>query len=389
MSLSLRKINISQFRSYEAARLDLTDGADGNIIVLTGANGAGKTNILEAISLLVPGKGLRNADIPEMKNRHAGAQESWAVAAEIETATGEIARIGTGLDNETGRRRVRIDGETVKSQSALSSLVAAVWLTPQMDRLFLEGASARRKFLDRLVAAATPEHSASLNRYEKAMRERMKILQGDRPADPTWLSALERQMSADGVAIAAARQALVERLQNHADHLGAKAPLFPEPLLSLDGWAENEIGRRPAVDIEDDLKNRLAAARGEDRASGRTHTGIHRADLAVFNKAKDMPAAQSSTGEQKALLVSVILAHALMMRAEKGFVPIILLDEVAAHLDAARREQLFSLLRALQGQVWLTGTDEAVFASLKDEARFFSVAQGRIHGRDVLRAFAT
>ncbi len=393
MAPSLRKINISQFRCYEAARLDLTESPQGDIVVLTGPNGAGKTNILEAISLLIPGKGLRGADILDMKNRAAGPQDLWAVAAEIETTDGEIARIGTGLDRETKRpdgsavrkRIVRIDGENAKSQSALSSRISVIWLTPQMDRLFLEGASARRKFLDRLVAATTPEHGTSLNRYDKAMRERLKILQGGR-ADPAWLDALERQMSSHAVAIAAARRALAERLQSHAAALGTKAPLFPQPLLGLDGWTENEIGTRPAVDIEDELKRKLAAAREQDRAAGRTHEGIHRGDLVVFHAAKDMPAAQSSTGEQKALLVSIILAHALMMRAEKGFVPIILLDEVAAHLDAARREQLFSVLRALQGQVWLTGTDEAVFASLRNDAQFFRIDQGRICGDAPLRA---
>ncbi len=395
MAPSLRKINISQFRCYEAARIDLTESPQSSIVVLTGPNGAGKTNILEAVSLLVPGKGLRGADILDMKNRAAGPQDLWAVSAEIETVDGGIARIGTGLDRETTRpdgsavrkRIVRIDGENAKSQAALAALFSVIWLTPQMDRLFLEGASARRKFLDRLVAAYTPEHGTSLNRYEKAMRERLKILQDGR-ADPAWLDALERQMSSHAVAIAAARRALAERLQSHAASLSEKAPLFPQPLLGLDGWTENEIGTRPAVDIEDDLKSKLAAAREQDRAAGRTMEGIHRGDLAVFYKAKDMPAAQSSTGEQKALLVSIVLAHALLMRAEKGFVPVILLDEVAAHLDAKRREQLFAVLRALRGQVWLTGTDEAVFASLQDGAQFFRIDQGRVFAHAPLREVA-
>ncbi|MBU6474484.1 MAG: AAA family ATPase, partial [Alphaproteobacteria bacterium] len=241
MTLSLRKMNISHFRCYDAARIDLTGGAHGNIVVLTGPNGAGKTNILEAVSLLVPGKGLRGADAPDIKNRNAGPEDLWAVAAEIETADGETVRVGTGLDRETQRRRVRIDGENVKSQNALGALFAAVWLTPQMDRLFLEGASARRKFLDRLVAAFAPEHTASLNRYEKAMRERLRILQDARSADPAWLEALEARMAAEGVAVAAARRTLAERLQGHAAILSAKAPLFPQPVLSLDGWTENEI----------------------------------------------------------------------------------------------------------------------------------------------------
>ncbi|MCK5555684.1 MAG: AAA family ATPase, partial [Alphaproteobacteria bacterium] len=207
MSLSLHKINISQFRNYEAARLDLTETGQkaSGIVVLTGSNGAGKTNILEAVSLLVPGKGLRRAEIKNMKNRAAGAEDLWAVSAEVETAKGLTVRIGTGLDRKTKRRIVRIDGKNTKRQSDLSSFVSAVWLTPQMDRLFLEGSTARRRFLDRLVFAYEPDHVTRINRYNKIMRERMKLLQLDKPADPRWLSGLETQMSAAAVSAAASR----------------------------------------------------------------------------------------------------------------------------------------------------------------------------------------
>jgi DNA replication and repair protein RecF len=384
--LSVRKINISQFRCYEAARLDLSaQGTLGGMIVLTGPNGSGKTNILEAVSLLVPGKGLRGADIAEMKNRGAGEEDLWAVAAEIDTPSGLGARIGTGQERDKGRRALRINGRNAKTQGELSSFISAVWLTPQMDRLFLEGAASRRRFLDRLVYAFAPDHATRINRYEKAMRERMKLLQLGR-SDPSWLSSLEAQMAADAVSIAAARLHLVERLQQHVGALAATA--FPQPRLAVEGWTEEALSSRPALAAEEELKEKLAAARAEDAGAGRTHAGTHRSDLRVFYAEKDMPAAQSSTGEQKALLVSIVLAHALMMRAEKGFVPIILLDEVAAHLDEARREQLFSCLRALEGQVWLTGTDESIFASLKDSAAFFRVEGGRVTPARNLREVA-
>jgi DNA replication and repair protein RecF len=390
VSLALHKINISQFRCYETVRLDLTgpDSQAAGIVVLTGPNGSGKTNILEAVSLLVPGKGLRSADILEMKNRAAGPQDLWAIAAEMETASGLTARIGTGLGRDVKRRIVRINGKDAKSQNELSGFISAVWLTPQMDRLFVDGPSARRKFLDRLVFAFEPDHVTRLNRYDKNMRERMKLLQQPHAADPKWLDGLEAQMAADAVSIAASRLTLLRHLQQHVAALGIAAPLFPRPLLEMSGGVEQEVPARPAIDVEDELKSKLAAARALDRDAGRTHHGIHRSDLQVTYIGKNMPAAQCSTGEQKALLVSVILAHALMMQAEKGFVPLILLDEVAAHLDEARRLQLFAQLRALKGQIWLTGTDESIFSSLRDTAKFFQIDQGHVAAWPVLRQAA-
>lgn len=383
MTLALRRMNMSHFRCYEAARLDLSDSA--GLVVLTGPNGAGKTNILEAVSLLVPGKGLRNADILDMKSRTAGPEDLWAISAEIETPRGLMVRIGTGLDRAPAggpeqlakRRIIRINGKNAKSQNELSAFLSAVWLTPQMDRLFLEGASARRKFLDRLVYAYAPDHVTRLNRYDKNTRERMKLLQLDRPADPAWLGSLEAQMAADAVAVAAARLALIDHLQQHVGALGATAPLFPQPRLTMEGNVEQAVAARPAVDVEDELKATYAENRAADRAAGRTHEGVHKSDLRVAYAGKDMPADQSSTGEQKALLVSIILAHALMMQAEKGYVPLILLDEVAAHLDAERRQQLFNILSSLNGQIWLTGTDENIFAALKSAA-FFRVENGHV-----------
>lgn len=376
MPLRLHKINLSQFRNYEALRLD---AGVARAIVLTGDNGAGKTNILEAISLLVPGKGLRGAEATELKNRHADLSENWAISAELETAQGEKIRIGIGAAADGKRRAVRVGGKDAKNQRALSAYAAAVWLTPQMDRLFLEGPSARRKFIDRLAFSFTPDHVTQTGRYEKALRERLRILQNPRMNDPSWLATLEAQIAAGAVSIAATRGALINSLMRHGALLGAQAPLFPRPSLNMTGWVDAELENRPALDVEEELKEKLAKNRGLDRDSGRTHEGAHRSDLSAFYADENMPAAQCSTGEQKALLVSIILAHALMMKSEKGYVPLILLDEVAAHLDEARREQLFSVLSALEGQIWLTGTDARIFAPLRTNARFFHVEGGHAH----------
>lgn len=382
MPLLLQRMNISQFRCYEAVRLDLSESNSGSarMVVLTGPNGAGKTNILEAVSLLVPGKGLRGADALDMKNRAAGAEDLWTVAAEVETASGLSIRLGTGLSREQGkisssRRLVRINGKDAKTQSELSGFISAVWLTPQMDGLFQAGPKDRRKFLDRLVFAYEPDHVTRLNRTEKTMRERMRLLQTGCAADPKWLSSLETQLAADAVSVAASRLALMQHLQAHIDLL--EAP-FPRPHLRMEGWIEQEISVRPAVDVEDELKAMFCVSRMIDAASSRTQHGIHRSDLQVTYADKNMPASRCSTGEQKALLVSIVLAHALMMQAEKGFVPLILLDEVAAHLDRARREQLFAQLSGLNGQVWLTGTDAGIFSSLPAKTRRFAVDEGRV-----------
>lgn len=379
MPLSLRKLNLSQFRGYEAARLEI--GA-AQMVVLTGDNGAGKTNILEAVSLLVAGKGLRNADLIDMKNRHAGAEDVWAIAAEVETATGISVRIGTGLERSKDtlkhRRIIRINGKDVKTQSELSGFISAVWLTPQMDRLFLEGSAARRKFFDRLVFSFAPDHITRLNRYEKQLRERMRILHAAMPVDPLWLSGVESQLAGDAVAIAASRLHVLEHLGHYGAKLKAEQSLFPVPLLAMEGWVENALLQSPALAVEEALKLRFAQSRGLDTETGRSHEGIHRSDLKVIYADKNMPAAQCSTGEQKGLLVAIVLAHALMMQAEKGFVPLILLDEVAAHLDAARRQQLFGYLASFHSQVWLTGTDAATFAPLSSCTRFFNIHHGKI-----------
>ncbi len=375
MPLLLHKLNLTHFRGYEALRLDL---AGARLAVLAGPNGAGKTNILEAISLLIPGKGMRGADLLEMKSRLAGLEDLWAVSAEIETASGLQVRLGTGLDRDFKRRVVRIQGKEAKAHTELSGFMSCVWMTPQMDRLFLEGASSRRKFFDRLVYAFEPDHVTRLNRYDKHLRDRLKLLQGDRAPDPRWLDALEAQLCADAVSIAASRLSLVSRLSHYVAKLGEQQSLFPSPYIAIAGWTESEVQRMPALQVEDALKEKFKASRALDTHSGKSHEGIHRSDFLVRFAAKDMPADQCSTGEQKGLLIAIVLAHALMMQGEKGFVPVLLLDEVAAHLDDARREELFTCLAGLDGQVILTGTGAGVFASLKNRARFFSVESATV-----------
>jgi DNA replication and repair protein RecF len=383
MPLSVKRLSLTRFRSYETLRLD-TEGAAK--VVLTGENGSGKTNVLEAVSLLAPGRGLRGAELLEMQQR--GAEEPWAVAAEIETPQGLSMRVGTGLapraadsararGEETQPRRVtRLNGRDLKSQQELASIVSSVWLTPQMDRLFLESASPRRRFLDRLVHASAPDHGLFVNRAEKHLRERMKLLHMDRP-DPRWLDSVEAQIAADSVAVAAARADFLARLRAHAATLKAMESLFPVPDLSIEGWAEAAVGQMPALALEEEIKLKLARNRASDAGAGRTEGSVLRSDLKAFYAEKQMPAAQCSTGEQKGMLIAIVLAHAFMMQAEKGFVPLILLDEVVAHLDDARRAQLFSFLSGVNGQIWLTGTDAGAFRAL-DDARFFGVEGGAV-----------
>jgi len=380
MNLFIESLNISNFRCYDALRINMVDSESlaKKIIIITGENGAGKTNILEAISMLTPGRGLRNSDIKEMKNKFGAENETWTISAQIKAPSGLITRVGTALDRDKKKRVVRINGKTAKNQTALSEIISVIWLTPQMDRLFIEGATARRKFIDRLVFAYEPSHITRVNHYEKKMRERLKLLQSSDSPDNKWLSTLEKEMAEDSVSIAAARINLINHLQEHAFELISHTVLFPTPILKMNGWAEQRIEDIPAAQIEEELKEIFKNSRGIDKESKRTHEGAHKSDLMVTYKEKDIMAAQCSTGEQKTLLFSIILAHALMMQQEKGSTPIILLDEVAAHLDVARREELFKVLKNLNGQIFLTGTDRSIFSSLKNIARFITITDGQI-----------
>ena len=371
--VGVTRLVLTDFRNYRSARLDF----DARPVVLTGPNGAGKTNLLEAVSFLSPGRGLRRARLADIDRRDPmgePATSGWALAATIATSRGPV-RIGTGREPEGGERRViRIDGEPARSQAALAECLGVLWLTPQMDRLFAEGPGGRRRFLDRLVLGLDPAHAARVAAYEQAMRERARLLR-DGPMDPAWLTALEDVMAAQGVAVAAGRRDTVEQL----DRVCAAAEgAFPRAQLALIGTVEDWLGHMPALGAEEQFKGALAHNRVADSAAGGAILGPHRSDLAVTYSDKGIAAESASTGEQKALLIAIVLAQAALQRATRGEPPLLLLDEVAAHLDEGRRAALFEALAGLESQTWITGTDTALFASLRGQARFLSVAEGTL-----------
>ena len=370
-------LKLYNFRSYrQASASNLSSG----LIALYGKNGAGKTNALEALSLLSPGRGLRGSKIMEMQCRHSTEhpKNPWAVAATIETDYGDI-KLGTGLNAETGKRAIRIQGENVKSQGALSEHMACVWLTPQMDGLFLNSAAHRRRFLDRLVFAFDSGHSGRVIRYENALRQRSKLLKD--AGEAAWINGLEIQMAETAVAIAAARLDFVGKLQTAFYNSVSKH--FPIASLAVMGTLEHLLINTPALEVEDIFKTQLMDSRGVDMLTGGASTGTHKSDLAVRfkgleNSPKDIPANQCSTGEQKALLIGIVLAHARLIAAERGTPPILLLDEVAAHLDESRRTALYDILQEIGGQVWLTGTDESLFNTIKGHAQFLEIVDSQI-----------
>jgi len=375
--LWLNRLLVTQFRCYAQAELRL----DAQPVVLTGPNGAGKTNLLEAVSFLSPGRGLRGAKLSEIDRRAPGAAAGnpWAVAATVMTPEGP-RDLGSGRDPmQSGdavreRRLIRVDGAAARGQQALAEVLSVVWLTPQMDGLFREGASGRRRFLDRLVYGFDPEHSARCNAYEHALRERARLLKTGQ-GDVAWLASLEESMATRGVAIAAARLAMVERLQRACDD--AEGP-FPKADLGLDGAVEDWLRGGPALDAEDRLRDGLAARRRQDADAGGAALGPHRSDLTATHRAKGVSAELCSTGEQKALLIAILLAHARLLTLERGAAPLLLLDEVAAHLDAARRTALYEEILGLGAQAWLTGTDAADFDGLAGRAQFFAVSDGAV-----------
>jgi DNA replication and repair protein RecF len=404
--LGVTRLNLTDFRNYREARLTL--GREP--VVLTGANGAGKTNLLEALSFLAPGRGLRGARLGDIDRRAPGIDapigdagspasaespaRAWVVAAVLATRRGPL-RIGTGRDSSPSalrpcdpstssglgaqgsggeRRIVRIDGEPVRTQAVLGERLAVLWLTPAMDRLFIEGPAGRRRFLDRLVLGIDPAHASRLASYEQAVRERTRLLR-DGPADPAWLAALEAVMAAQGVAIAAARRELVRRLDRACEQ--ADGP-FPRARLAVLGTVEDWLEAMPALAVEEKLARALGQSRRRDALAGGAEIGPQRSDLTVGLREKGIPAGLASTGEQKALLVSMLLADAQLLRTIRGEAPLLLLDEIAAHLDSHRRAALFELLPALDGQVWLTGTEPALFAPLRPSAQFLAVRDGAI-----------
>ncbi|HEX5377925.1 MAG TPA: DNA replication/repair protein RecF [Phenylobacterium sp.] len=365
MRTALTHLTLTDFRSYARGEIAL----DGRPVFLVGPNGAGKTNLLEAVSLLTPGRGLRGASLAEIGRRLPGEAQgrAWAVAAVI-AQDGEEIRVGTGLETAGAARRVvRLEGEPVPP-GRLADLQRQVWLTPAQDRLFQEGAGDRRRFFDRLVFAAQPSHAAHASSYEKAQRERMRLLT-DGPADPAWLSALEARLAEAGALMAQARATTLAALQEEIDGRGDRP--FPQARLSLTGdWERMAAEGAAFAEIEARLARALASARDRDAAAGRALTGPHRGDLAVIHAEKDRPASECSTGEQKALILNLILAQsARLSRAESSPNPILLLDEVAAHLDRRRRAALFDEIEALKLQAFLTGTDEHLFEDLKGRAQ--------------------
>jgi DNA replication and repair protein RecF len=366
---------LTEFRSYETARLQTANRS----VYLFGPNGAGKTNLLEALSLLSPGRGMRAAGLADLGRRAPGEAQgaAWAISALV----GET-RVGTGVEAPGApRRAVRVEGETVPP-GRLTDHLRPIWLTPSQDRLFLEGASERRRFLDRLAFAAEPVHAAHANVYEKAARERMRLLTGEGRADPLWLTALEARMAEAGARMAEARAFTVEALQAEIDGRGARP--FPQAALSLSGEFEQMAGSGVELaQIEVRLAAALAAGRGRDAAAGRALTGPHRTDLAVIHRALGRPAQECSTGEQKALILNLVLAQgARLSRAKSQPNPILLLDEVAAHLDQSRRAALFDEIEALSLQAFLTGTDESLFDHFKGRAMGVRVDASRLDPLD-------
>lgn len=373
-TLALRRLDLTNYRNYTRLRLELVPRP----VVLVGPNGAGKTNLLEAVSYLSPGRGLRRAPLPSV-TRTAAASGGWVVAAVVETPAGPV-QLGTGLAGDgASRRAVHVDGAPARGQMALAEHLNIVWLTPEMDRLFQDGAAGRRRFLDRMVYGFDPEHAGRVAAYEQAVRGRARLLR-DGIADTVWLTAQEDVIAGKGIAIAAARRDAVARLAAAVrDHDAEFGPsLFPRAGLTLEGEVEAWLSEAPALAAEDRFRAALAASRKTDAVAGVTAHGPHRSDLRVRHLDKDQPAELCSTGEQKSLLIAIVLAHARLQMLARGAPPVLLLDEVAAHLDADRRAVLYDRLVQLGAQVWMTGTDAALFSGLEDRAQFFAVDNATI-----------
>jgi DNA replication and repair protein RecF len=372
----IHRLTLTHFRNYRAASLE----THADIVVLAGPNGAGKTNCIEAISFLSPGRGLRRANLEDVADNQGDG--SWAVSAEVEGALG-LATLGTGIDppnaDASVSRRCRIDREPVASASAFGDHLRIVWLTPTMDGLFLGPASERRRFFDRLVLAIDSEHSARVSALDRSLRSRNRLLEV-RNYDDHWCDAIERETAELAVAVAAMRGQTAVRLAAMLRGRGA-ASAFPSAEISLDGWMENALMSEPATAVEDRYRQILRDNRPRDAIAGRTLDGPHLTDLHVVYAPKNMPAREASTGEQKALLIGLVLAHAGLVAEMTGITPLLLLDEVVAHLDPSRRIALFEELAKLAAQVWLTGADQGAFADIGSSGEIFTVDSGRIARR--------
>lgn len=371
----IEELKLYQFRNYASLRLAL----DQRHVVLTGENGAGKTNLLEAVSFLSPGRGLRRAAYGQVAK--ADGDATWAVHSQLEGADGPVS-IGTGLQLgpqgvETSRK-VHINSATAKTTDALLEHARILWLTPAMDGLFTGPKGDRRRFLDRMVLAIDPTHGRRVTDFERAMRSRNKLLE-DHGADGSWLDGLEQQLAETGVAIAFARAELVALLRGiiergETGHDG----IFPRAEIALEGTLEDLMRDGAASDLEDSYRALLCRGRPRDRAAGRTLDGPHRSNLAVRHSIKNMDAALCSTGEQKALLTGIVLAHAQLVGEVSRMAPILLLDEIAAHLDPGRRAALFDIIDQIGCQAWMTGTDAPMFEALGDRAQHFTVSDGSV-----------
>jgi len=370
----IHRLTLTHFRNYRAASVETR----GDVVVLVGPNGAGKTNCIEAISFLSPGRGLRRATLEDVADNQGDG--SWAVSAEVEGALG-LATLGTGIDAPgpdapATSRRCRIDREPVTSAAAFGDHLRMVWLTPSMDGLFLGPASERRRFFDRLVLAIDSEHSARVSALDRSLRSRNRLLEV-RNYDDHWCDAIERETAELAVAVAAMRGQTVTKLAAMLRARGETSP-FPSAQIMLDGWMENALMSEPATSVEDRYRDILRNSRARDAIAGRTLDGPHLTDLEVVYAPKSMPARDASTGEQKALLIGLVLAHASLVAEMTGITPLLLLDEVVAHLDPGRRMALFTELSGLGAQVWMTGADPAAFAGIGTSGEIFGVESGQI-----------
>ena len=365
----LLRLTLTDFRNYAS----VIWRPESRLSVITGPNGSGKTNLLEAISLLAPGRGLRGARFADLA-RHGGSGR-WAVAARLQQSDGPAIDLGTGTmgDGPADRRVFRLDGAEPRSQADIAAQVAVVWLTPQMDGLFRESASGRRRFLDRLIWALEPAHAREVAAHETAIASRNRLL-ATRPADPAWLAGLEQGIARHAVALAAARRAFIHHLNDAALPPSA----FPRAHLSLQDPIAARLEECPALSVESWLRDALAQTRAADAASGATSLGAHRADLVISDAETGLAADQASTGQQKALLLGIILAHAALVADAHATAPLLLLDEPAVHLDSNRRDALFAALAALPGPALLTGTDRDIFNPLHDSAGFWRAEAGTL-----------
>ncbi|MBW8619383.1 MAG: DNA replication/repair protein RecF [Hyphomicrobiales bacterium] len=368
------RLLLQEFRSYPSLDLSI----EGALIVFVGDNGAGKTNLLEALSLFTPGRGLRRADLEEMAREQGPG--SFAVSLTLQDGE-DLWRLGTGLeiqdDDNSSQRRYRINGASVSSAHHFTDHLRLVCLTPAFDGLFTGPAGDRRRFLDRLVLALDPAHASRVSGLERALRTRNKLLEELSP-DPLWLDAIEREVAETGIAVAAARQEAIGRLSGLIHSMRDDTSPFPWADIRLEGWVEAALIDRAAVDVEDEFRALLKTQRPRDRAAGRALVGPQASDLIVIHGPKSVAAERASTGEQKALLIGLVLAHARLVADVSGIAPIILLDEIAAHLDPKRRTALFETLAQLGSQVFMTGADIASFSLMPEATQRYGVSQGQV-----------